>query len=179
MTVTRANERGRGIRWRATAWSIAAGLLLMPMLAMQFTDEVRWTAGDFLFAAVLIGGTGLLLELAVWRSGDRAYRVGTALGLAAAFLLVWINGAVGIIGSEDNPLNLLYGGVLVLALLGALVGRFRAASMAWAMVAAAVAQAGVSVVALTQGHATIGIDAAFVLLWLLSARAFQSAARGR
>lgn len=178
MTVTRHDDRGRGIPWRATAWSIAAGLLLMPLLAMQFTDEVRWTAGDFLFAAVLIGGTGLLLELVARRSGSRAYRIGAALALAAAFLLVWINGAVGIIGNEDNPLNLLYGGVLIVALLGALVGWFRAAAMTWAMVAAAVAQAGVSVVALTQGHVTIGIDGAFVLLWLLSARAFRSAARG-
>ena len=40
-------------------------LLLLPAIALLFTDEVQWTAGDFLFAAVLLGGTGLLVELVV------------------------------------------------------------------------------------------------------------------
>ena len=34
------------------------------------------------------------------------------MAIVAAFLLIWINLAVGINGSEDNPANLMYGGVL-------------------------------------------------------------------
>jgi len=34
-------------------------------------------------------------------------------------IIVWINGAVGITGSENNPANLLYGGVLVVGIIGA------------------------------------------------------------
>lgn len=48
----------RGNRWRIAAWSIAAGLLLLPLLAMQVTDEVDWNRADFAVAAALLVGVG-------------------------------------------------------------------------------------------------------------------------
>ncbi len=43
---------------------------------MLFTDEVLWGPGDFLFAALLLGGSGLVFELVLRRSSDTAYRTG-------------------------------------------------------------------------------------------------------
>ena len=137
--------------WRIMAWSLAALLLLLPLVAMQFTREVAWTASDFAFASVVIGGTGLLFELAVRRSRNLAYRFGVGLLLAAIFLLVWVNAAVGIVGDEGHPFNLLYGGVILVAVVGAFVAGFRPAGMAYAMIATAGTQALVGIMAVVVG----------------------------
>jgi hypothetical protein len=105
--------------------------------------------------------------------------------LAGAFLLIWINGAVGIIGSEQEDANLLYGGVLGAALIGASAARFRPAGMALAMSATALAQALVPVVASTFGLSSnalvwsagvLMLTGFFVALWLLSAWLFWKGA---
>ena len=51
-------------------------------------------------------------ELAARMTGNSAYRAAVGVAVAAAFILVWMNLAVGIIGTEDNPAKLMYGGVL-------------------------------------------------------------------
>ena len=48
---------------RKTGWSLAADLLLLPALAMVFTDEMNWGPSDFLAAALLLGTTGVVLEI--------------------------------------------------------------------------------------------------------------------
>ena len=163
-------------RFRVAAWSIGGLLLLAPLVAMRFTDEVKWTASDFVFAALLIGGTGALYELAARTTSGLAYRFAVGVALAAGFLLIWITGAVGIIGSEDNPLNQMYFGVLGVAVLGAFIAGFRAGRMAWVMTAAAIAQMAVAVVALFHGHFTLPLNGIFCVLWLLSAWLFRKAA---
>ncbi len=71
-------------------------LLLVPLVAMQFTSEVAWTALDFAVAGVLILSTGLIYEFAICRIADRRTRLAGAAALAALFLLVWAQLAVGI-----------------------------------------------------------------------------------
>jgi hypothetical protein len=147
---------------------------------MGLTEEVNWTVSDFVIAAALVGGMGLALELAVRVSGSRAYRAGAALALGGAFLLVWINGAVGIIGSEDEPVNLLFFGVPMVALVGAALARFRPRGMARAMMATAAAQVLVFVVVLVAGLGFAGpITVFFAALWLASAWLFETVARQR
>jgi len=167
-------------------WLLAVLLMLAPAIAMRVTDQVNWQANDFIAFGVMLVIPGLALELANRRHGPSAYRTGVALGLAAAFLLVWVNGAVGLIGSEDNPANLMYGGVLGVVLVGALSGRLRARGMARTMIAAAVAQVVVLFIALAldSGHGapswpvgTITGTAFFVLLWVAGAWSFHNAAR--
>src|SRR6476620_4818144 len=45
--------------WRKVAWGGAALLLLLPLAAMQVTDEVDWGPGDFALAGTLVVGVGL------------------------------------------------------------------------------------------------------------------------
>src|ERR687893_1141155 len=146
------NGGGRGGRfWRIAPWVIAGLTLLLPLIAMQFTHEVVWDETDFaVMGAMLFGACGAY-ELAARMTGNRAYRTAVGVALAAAFILVWMNLAVGIIGSEDNPANLMYGGVLAVGIVGALVARFRPLGMARALVATALAQALVAVIALAAG----------------------------
>ncbi|MEP9357397.1 hypothetical protein [Sphingomonas sp. KR3-1] len=166
---------GKGLR--IAAWSAAAGLLLLPAIAMQFTREVVWGPVDFLVAAVLIGGTGLVFELAIRARTSGAYRAGVALALFTAFLTIWINLAVGMIGDEGNPLNLLFGGVVAVAVLGGFLARFQPVGMAWTMAATALVQAATVIPALTTEPRTAGLIAGFALPWLLSAALFRAARR--
>jgi hypothetical protein len=174
--VTGARHR---IPWRIIGWSIPALLLLLPLVAMRFTPEVNWTASDFVVAAVLFGSVGLAFELIVRKSSSLAYRFGAALAVVASFLTIWVNGAVGMIGSEGNPYNLLFGGVLAIALIGAVLARFQPAGMALAMLAAAVAQAALAAFGLAADPRGAVFSMAFAMPWLLAAALFWNAARER
>ena len=146
-----------------------AFILLLPLLAMQFTDEVVWDLADFTVAGVLLLGTGLAYELVARKEGAIVYRVAVGVALAAAFLLVWVNGAVGIIGNEGNPANLMYFGVLAVGVIGALIARFQPHGMARALFATAFAQMLVPVIALiiwqpkVTSWGTAGVVGVFIL----------------
>lgn len=179
------NHSRRWSRRRIAGWTAAAALLLLPLVAMQFTDEVNWDAADFALAGVLLVGVGVAYELAVRTRGDIAYRIGAGLALAAALLLVWVNEAVGIIGSENNDANLMYFGVLAVGVVGAFIARFRPRGMARALFATALAQAAVAVIALIAGLGAphsgpfeiVALNGFFVALFAGAAWLFREAAR--
>jgi len=170
-----------------------AFLLLLPLLAMQFTDEVAWSLADFVVAGALLLGAGFTYELVARKGGHIAYRAAVGLALAAALLLVWMNLAVGIIGSEDDPANLMYLGVLAVGLIGAVIARLEQRGMARALFATALAQALVPVIALIIWKPSItsdasgwgsagvlgvfGLNAFFVMLFVGSALLFRRAVR--
>lgn len=83
----------------ATIISAAMLLLLVPLVAMQFTNEVNWTASDFLVMGILLLGLGLLCELVLRKVKKSSHRILLCLGVFVAFLLVWAELAVGIFGS--------------------------------------------------------------------------------
>lgn len=181
-----AANTSSGIPWRLIGWGGAALLLATPLVAMQFTDEVVWTPFDFAFMGILMGSIGLGLELAFRKAGDGAYRGGAIIALALTFLTIWINGAVGVIGSENEDANMLFLAVLATALVGAIAARFRPVGMAWAMTAAAVVQAAVPALAwvLTPearphilAREVFVLTLIFTALWLISAALFRKAAR--
>ncbi len=78
---------------------VVAFLLLIPFVAMQFTDEVNWTVFDFVVAAVLLLGTGLLCELVMRKVSKSEYRIAGCIALLAALFLIWIELAVGVFGT--------------------------------------------------------------------------------
>lgn len=174
--------------WRVARWGVAATLLAIPAVAMQFPGSgFDWTVSDFVFAGVMIGGTGLLYEGAAKLSGDWSYRAGAIVALAAAFLLVWINLAVGIVGTEDDPHNAAYFAEVMLAAATAFTARLRPAAMARAMLATGAFQLLVSALALGAGWGAgeppgaaglFVLNAGFAGLWLLSAALFAKASRG-
>jgi hypothetical protein len=165
-----------------------AVILLLPLLAMQITDEAAWGMADFAVVGALLFGAGLAYELITRKAGALAYRAAVGVALAAALLLVWMNLAVGLIGSEDNPANLMYIGVLAIEIIGALMARFRPRGMALALFATAIAQAVVPVIALIIGKlqvtsvealwyvlGVLGVNALFVMLFVGSALLFRHA----
>lgn len=165
-------------------WLLALLLILAPAVAMRLTDQVDWQAEDFLAFGIMLLIPGLALELVTRKRGPGSFRTGVGLAMAAAFFLVWVNGAVGLIGAEDNPANLMYGGVLGVAVLGAAISRLRPRGMAMSMLAAAVAQALVLVIALLRDAGrgapswptgTITGTVFFVVLWCAAAFAFRQA----
>lgn len=181
------DESGRGAPWRLLGWSAAAALLLVPLVAMQFTDEVDWTPFDFGFAAVLLGSVGLCLELTFRASRRTSCRLGAAIAIGVCFLLVWITGAVGIIGSEREGANLLFGGVILTALAGSALAALRARGMAVAMGAAALVQALVPLAAwgfappsdpaMLWEPKVLASTVVFTALWLAAAALFRRVAR--
>lgn len=82
---------------RALIWTAGATglLLLVPLVAMQFTDEVNWKADDFLLMGLMLFVTGSLLTLAWQRTATRL-RVLALITIAALFLYVWAELAVGL-----------------------------------------------------------------------------------
>ena len=185
-------RRGRN-RLLPFLWGGAACLLLLPALAMRLgASGVVWTASDFMTMGAMLAVACGLYELATWLSGDMAYRAGFALAVVAGFLTAWVNLAVGMSGSEGNAINLMFGGVLLVAATGALLANFRAPGMARAMFATAAAQLLAAGIGLAVGLAT-GTDeqhgpkpgleafltACFALPWLASGQLFRIAARRR
>ncbi len=137
-----------GQPWMTAAWvTVTALILLAPLVAMQMDVEgVNWTVSDFALVGGVLVTAGLIYELAA-RAGNLAYQAAVAIALGASILSLWVTGAVGIIGDEGNPGNLLYVGVVVLAIVAAIVTRGRAAPMALAMVLVAIAELLVPVIA--------------------------------
>jgi len=76
-----------------------AVLLLIPLIAMQFTDEVNWTLSDFVVMGILLLGTGLMCELLLRKVKKIGYRVVLVGIVLTAFLLIWLELAVGIFGT--------------------------------------------------------------------------------
>ena len=169
----------RSNRWSLAIWGTAAFLLLLPAIAMRFTNSgVNWGTGDFIVMGVMFFIACGSYELATRLSGSTAYRAGVGVAIVTAFLTVWVNLAVGMLGDEGNPANLWFGGVLLVGLAGVILAGFRAPGMARAMEAAALAQALMVVYALVAGYAEVAVlVACFVIPWLLSAQLFRKAAR--
>jgi len=172
--------------------ALATGLLLLiPLIAMQFSDEVVWTLSDFIFAGTLIFATGftyiLVTRVLAPRMGDNiVYRVAVGFALFTGLFLIWVNGAVGIIGSEDNPVNALYFGVIAVGIIGAFIARFRPQGMVFTMFAMAIAQALIAAIAIIGGlyqsppstvFHIIGVNGFFIMLFVIAALLFRHTAQ--
>jgi hypothetical protein len=140
-------ERGRG-HWRIAVWGLAALVLALPLLAMQFTSEVDWTGSDFVFAGALLFGSLGAYEIAVRTRTNAAYRAGVGLAIAATFLLIWINAAVQI---TDSAADGLYFGVAALGIVGVVYALVWPRGGAYAMFGTAIALGLVYIAALATG----------------------------
>jgi hypothetical protein len=187
MTANVQSDDWRQSPWRLLLWAVPTALLITPAAMMvREADGWQWGPFDFVFAAILLYGATGLVDLAIRKRVSTPYRLGAGLAVLAAFLLIWINGAVGVIGNEDNPANLVFIGIIVVALAGSVLARFEARGMARAMLAAFVLNvavaAAVPIFAWGAGErpGAIGLMmliGGFALMWGLSSALFAKAAR--
>lgn len=78
---------------------VILGLLAIPFIAMQFTDEVDWGLGDFIIAFALLASLSLIIEFMRTRIPSKRLK-NMAIGIIVLlFLLIWMEMAVGIFGS--------------------------------------------------------------------------------
>lgn len=161
--------------WRPLVWGGAAALYAVPVVAKLTVEGMLWDETDFIFAAVVIFGSALLVEIGLRLSHDIAYRAGVAIAVGATFLTVWSNAAVGIIGNEDNPLNLMYFAALAAIGLAVLASRFRAGALSKILFAMAAAQFAIAAIAQYHGHFTWVIALFFAAIWATSGWLFAKA----
>lgn len=84
-------------RQRLTSIGILIGLLLMtPLIAMQFTEEVSWNSFDFIVAGILLSGAGLFCELVLRTIRSTRNRVLLCGIIVLILFLVWAELAVGL-----------------------------------------------------------------------------------
>ncbi|SDE06008.1 hypothetical protein SAMN04487996_103230 [Dyadobacter soli] len=175
------------INTRLSPWHIVAVVVLVPLLLTALALW-HWKPGVFVLASVLaLGGARVAYELFVMKKmGNRAYQLAFGLAIGAVLLLVWMNAAVGgILG--DNPANMMYLGVLIVGLAGAIIARLEAKGMSYALFATAFAMLLVPLVAWMIGTpafanglaAVFALHACFAWLFAGSALLFRRAAQSR
>ncbi|HEY0011154.1 MAG TPA: hypothetical protein VGB97_04600 [Candidatus Paceibacterota bacterium] len=71
-------------------------ILLIPLIAMLFTDQVNWGLGDFVVIGALLLGAGFAYEFIANRVPKKGHRIVLALGAIFAVLVIWADLAVGI-----------------------------------------------------------------------------------
>jgi hypothetical protein len=161
-------------------------ILTIPAAAMLFRVEGwAWDASDFMVMWTLIASVIFTYKLVTGKAARGAYRMAAGLALTTGLVLIWINGAVGLIGSEDNPANLLFAGVLAIGVVGAVIARLEPLGLAWTLFVMTFAQLLVPLVALMVWPANFSpgvlpvfvLNGAFVVLFAVSALLFWHAGR--
>lgn len=74
-------------------------LLLIPLIAMQFTEQVKWDLKDFTVMAFLLFTTGLLIDLLFSKVKYAKSRILLIAVVLTIFFLTWAELAVGIFGT--------------------------------------------------------------------------------
>ncbi len=74
-------------------------LLLVPLIAMQFTAEVDWSPFDFLVMGTLLLALGAAIEWAWRKFATRENRLAALFIIILVFFLIWAELAVGIFGT--------------------------------------------------------------------------------
>lgn len=166
-------------KWRPIMWGGFAALIALPAIAMLAGGDVNWGPEDFTFAIILFGLLGGGVELTMRAKQVGAYRWASIIALGLGFLTLWINLAVGIIGSDDNPLNGHYIYVLGIPIVGSLVARFKPNGMALAMVATAIAHLVIAGIAHTAGYNIWPFAIVFAFLHMVAAHLYRTAAKAR
>ena len=121
---------------------------------------------------MLLGSVGLGIEFLVRRSGSTFARLGAAVAVIGAFLTIWVNLAVGMIG--DGPYNLLFAGVVLIGLGGIAMTRLAPRPTATVMLVTAGAQLAAALGGYSQDPRGAVLSCFFVVPWLAAAALFRA-----
>lgn len=80
-------------------YSVPVLLLMIPLVAMQFTTEVNWTFSDFVIMGLLLFVTAFSIDFVLKKFKTLKSRLILVFGILALLVLVWVELAVGIFGS--------------------------------------------------------------------------------
>jgi hypothetical protein len=78
---------------------ISLVILLIPLIAMQFTDEVKWTGADFIIAGCLLLVTGFAIEIVMRKIKSKTYKLVLLVAIFSILILIWAELAVGVFGT--------------------------------------------------------------------------------
>lgn len=173
-------------QYAVSASLVAAFLLLLPLSAKLILDGMAWSFFDFVAAWILLFGAGFTYRMVARKMGNISYRAAVGVAVSTALFLVWSNLAVGLLGSEDNPANWMYVGVLAIGFLGSIITQLQPKGMSYVLFAMASAHFFVAIIALMAGlHLSpessvaeiLGVNGFFAVLWIASALLFRNAAQ--
>lgn len=157
-------------------------ILSIPLIAMQFTQEVDWSFMDFVIMGILIFSTGSMYVLLTRFTPNVIYRAAMGAAIGTTFLMVWANLAVGLIGAGPHAGNLMYIGVVMVVLVGTFISKFTAKGMEFVMLGAALSLILVAAIALLTNMQAypgssvgeiIAVNAFFMFLYLIAALLFR------
>lgn len=172
---------------RLIVWTvvfISVSLILLAMTFQSFKNEIQWNETfAYIFILFIVGG---FYELGQWlKKQTKIYRLAFGVGFFGLIFLGWVSGAVGIIGSENNSVNLMYWAVPVVMFIGSFISHFKPRGMMRVMFIAACVQFIIPIIALiispdvSWGNVgVIGVfivNSIFTVLFVVSALLFQRA----
>jgi len=79
---------------------IVGTILLIPLIAMQLTNEVNWSLFDFIIMGAMLTITGLLGEIIFKKVNNTKHRLILMVAIVMIFFLIWAELAVGLLGTR-------------------------------------------------------------------------------
>jgi len=158
--------------------------LVLGLILLIYMVTVEDEPGALPLLLIVFGVAGLAYTSTSRMSEGLSYRLAVATGIGTGLFLIWSNMAVGLIGSEDNVINLAYFGLIAVGFAGALVARFQPKGMTWVMGFIAAGQVSIAGYALATGaqhlpHSSVGeilgVTAFFTVFWVASGLLFGRA----
>lgn len=83
----------------STLYGIPVMLLVLPLVAMQFTKEVNWTVSDFVIGGILLFGTAGIIDFVLRKVKSRRNRIILSVSVLLVLMLIWAELAVGLFGT--------------------------------------------------------------------------------
>lgn len=164
---------------RTLLWGGLAALLAAPLVGMQLSAEVNWTASDFAIAGGILLVFGLGVEAIFRLTPSWPARFGWGLILTGLIGLGFAHLSVGIIGDGSDPANLAVLALPAIALVGVLASRARPAGMMVTAFALCAGQLALGVFADSLGQTIWLPTTVLAALWLVAGGLFAISARAR
>ena len=82
-----------------TTFAIITFILAIPLIAMQFTNEMDWKLFDFVIMGTLLTITGLAIELVTRKIKSTNARILLTITILIILFLIWAELAVGVFGT--------------------------------------------------------------------------------